>query len=48
LYLYLRSSIFELPEIIGGQFDREYKRFFGLPPMRDVARLRVAARESVG
>jgi AraC-like DNA-binding protein len=29
-------------------FNREYKRFFGLSPMRDVERLRVAARESVG
>jgi len=27
-------------------FNREYKRFFGLPPMRDVERLRDAASES--
>ena len=25
------------------QFNREYKRLFGLPPMRDVERLRQAA-----
>ena len=29
-------------------FTREYKRLFGAPPMRDVARLREAARESAG
>jgi AraC-like DNA-binding protein len=29
-------------------FNREYKRLFGLPPMRDVERLRIAPRESVG
>lgn len=29
-------------------FSREYRRFFGAPPMRDVARLRVAPRESAG
>jgi AraC-like DNA-binding protein len=29
-------------------FNREYKRLFGLPPMRDVERLREAARESTG
>ncbi|MEH2163323.1 MAG: AraC family transcriptional regulator [Nostoc sp.] len=28
-------------------FNREYKRFFGAPPMRDVERLREAARETV-
>ena len=28
-------------------FNREYKRLFGLPPMRDVERLREAARETV-
>jgi AraC-like DNA-binding protein len=28
-------------------FNREYKRLFGLPPMRDVERLRDVARESV-
>jgi AraC-like DNA-binding protein len=28
-------------------FNREYKRLFGLPPMRDVERLRVTPRESV-
>jgi AraC-like DNA-binding protein len=27
------------------QFSREYKRFFGEPPMRDVERLREAARD---
>jgi AraC-like DNA-binding protein len=30
------------------QFTREYKRLFGAPPMRDVERLREAARESAG
>jgi AraC-like DNA-binding protein len=30
------------------QFSREYKRLFGMPPMRDVGRLREAARASVG
>ncbi len=29
-------------------FNREYKSLFGVPPMRDVQRLRVAARESAG
>jgi AraC-like DNA-binding protein len=29
-------------------FNREYKRLFGLPPLRDVERLREAARESSG
>jgi AraC-like DNA-binding protein len=29
-------------------FNREYKSLFGLPPLRDVARLREAARASVG
>jgi AraC-like DNA-binding protein len=30
------------------QFNREYKRLFGLPPLRDVERLRDAARHNVG
>jgi AraC-like DNA-binding protein len=29
-------------------FNREYKRLFGQPPMRDVGQLREAARKSVG
>jgi AraC-like DNA-binding protein len=29
-------------------FSREYKRLFGLPPMRDVERLRGAAPRSAG
>ncbi len=29
-------------------FNREYKRLFGLPPLRDVERVREAARESTG
>lgn len=29
-------------------FSREYKRLFGMPPMRDVGRLRETARASVG
>ncbi|MBI1882504.1 MAG: AraC family transcriptional regulator, partial [Chloroflexi bacterium] len=29
-------------------FNREYKRLFGIPPMRDVERLREAARASAG
>jgi AraC-like DNA-binding protein len=29
-------------------FNREYKNLFGVPPMRDVQRLREAARESAG
>jgi AraC-like DNA-binding protein len=29
-------------------FNREYKRLFGAPPMRDVQRLREAVMESVG
>lgn len=29
------------------QFNREYKRFFGRPPMRDVERLRETRRESI-
>lgn len=30
------------------QFSREYKRLFGLPPMRDVERLRASAGENIG
>jgi len=30
------------------QFNREYKRLFGVPPMRDVERLREAARQNGG
>ncbi len=30
------------------QFNREYKRLFGEPPIRDVERLRQAATESAG
>jgi AraC-like DNA-binding protein len=30
------------------QFNREYKRFFGVPPMRDVERLREAPKDSLG
>jgi AraC-like DNA-binding protein len=30
------------------QFNREYKSLFGVPPMRDVQRLREAARENTG
>jgi len=29
-------------------FSREYKRFFGAPPMRDVERLRATATQSAG
>ena len=29
-------------------FNREYKRLFGAPPVRDVEPLREAARESAG
>ncbi len=29
-------------------FNREYKRLFGAPPLRDVERLREAARASAG
>ena len=29
-------------------FNREYKRLFGLPPMRDVERLRQAVRQNGG
>ena len=29
-------------------FNREYKRLFGLPPLRDVERLREAAMANVG
>lgn len=28
-------------------FNREYRRLFGLPPMRDMERLRGTARESI-
>lgn len=30
------------------QFNREYKRLFGEPPMRDLARVRGAVTESAG
>jgi AraC-like DNA-binding protein len=31
----------------GSHFNREYKSLFGLPPMRDIERLRGTARESI-
>ena len=38
------SVAFRVGYYDAAQFNREYKRLFGLPPMRDVERLRESAR----
>lgn len=40
------SAAFSVGYSDSSHFNREYKRLFGLPPMRDVERLREAARHS--
>jgi AraC-like DNA-binding protein len=42
------SAGFQVGYDNASQFSREYKRLFGLPPMRDVERLRVGAGEGMG
>src|SRR6266446_3653260 len=45
------SAAFEVGYESASQFNREYSRFFGQPPMRDIRTLRLAgapALESVG
>jgi AraC-like DNA-binding protein len=42
------SAAFRVGYHDASHFNREYKRLFGLPPMRDVERVREAARQSAG
>jgi AraC-like DNA-binding protein len=46
-YLDAASAAYRVGYDDASHFNREYKRLFGLPPMRDVERLREVARESV-
>ena len=39
------SAAFEVGYESASQFNREYSRFFGQPPMRDIKALRVAIAE---
>ncbi|WP_321206634.1 AraC family transcriptional regulator [Tolypothrix tenuis] len=41
------SAAYQVGYEDASHFNREYKRLFGAPPMRDVERLREAARETV-
>jgi AraC-like DNA-binding protein len=43
-HLDVASTAYQVGYDDASQFNREYKRLFGLPPMRDVERLREAAR----
>jgi AraC-like DNA-binding protein len=47
-YLDAASTAYRVGYDDASQFNREYKRLFGLPPLRDVERLREAARQSGG
>ena len=50
LGLFIDSVARELRMSVSGfqhHFNREYKSLFGLPPMRDMERLRGTARESI-
>jgi AraC-like DNA-binding protein len=42
------SAAFRVGYHDASHFNREYKSLFGLPPMRDMERLRGAARDSIG
>ena len=42
------SAAFRVGYRDASHFNREYKSLFGIPPMRDVQRLRAVARESAG
>lgn len=42
------SAAFRVGYHDASHFNREYKSLFGVPPMRDVQRLRAASRESAG
>jgi AraC-like DNA-binding protein len=42
------SAGYRVGYVDASHFNREYKRLFGAPPMRDVERLRAAATESAG
>ncbi|MCA9967841.1 MAG: helix-turn-helix transcriptional regulator, partial [Anaerolineales bacterium] len=42
------STAFRVGYNDASHFNREYKRLFGLPPVRDVERLREAAGQTVG
>ena len=41
------SAAFRVGYSDASHFNREYKSLFGLPPMRDMERLREAANESI-
>jgi AraC-like DNA-binding protein len=47
-YLDAASTAYRVGYDDASHFNREYKRLFGLPPMRDVEQLRETARESTG
>ncbi len=47
-YLYAASAAYRVGYDDASHFNREYKRLFGAPPLRDVERLREAARGSAG
>ena len=47
-YLDAASAAYRVGYDDASYFNREYKRFFGLPPMRDVERLRVATKDGAG
>jgi AraC-like DNA-binding protein len=42
------SAAYQVGYADASHFNREYKRLFGAPPMRDVEHLRAAARETAG
>jgi AraC-like DNA-binding protein len=46
--LHAASAAYRMGYRDASHFNREYKSLFGVPPIRDVQRLREAARESAG